>query len=242
MRELPGDPVTVNVPRAGAQRLLYARRADAGGGAAAAWLVGCARRIPRLHVRPRRQAGGRSARRQSRAAGHAAVCGALRRPPVRPLGRAAGRWPRDHARRGRIDATASARSCSSRAPGPTPYSRTADGRAVLRSSLREFMCSEAMHHLGVPTTRALSLVAHRRDGGARHVLRRPSARPSPARSCAASRRRSCASAISRSTRRKTSTDTLQHACRLRDRAALSELGRRPSTYASCFAEVCRRTA
>jgi len=43
--------------------------------------------------------------------------------------------------------------------GPTPYSRTADGRAVLRSSLREFLCSEAMHWLGVPTTRALSLVA-----------------------------------------------------------------------------------
>jgi uncharacterized protein YdiU (UPF0061 family) len=43
--------------------------------------------------------------------------------------------------------------------GPTPYSRTADGRAVLRSSIREFLCSEAMHHLGVPTTRALSLVA-----------------------------------------------------------------------------------
>ncbi|HTO58347.1 MAG TPA: YdiU family protein, partial [Pseudomonadales bacterium] len=43
--------------------------------------------------------------------------------------------------------------------GPTPYSRTADGLAVLRSSIREFLCSEAMHHLGVPTTRALSLVA-----------------------------------------------------------------------------------
>ena len=43
--------------------------------------------------------------------------------------------------------------------GPTPYSRFADGRAVLRSSLREFVCSEAMHALGVPTTRALSLVA-----------------------------------------------------------------------------------
>jgi len=43
--------------------------------------------------------------------------------------------------------------------GPTPYSRSADGRAVLRSSVREFLCSEAMHHLGVPTTRALSLVA-----------------------------------------------------------------------------------
>ncbi len=42
--------------------------------------------------------------------------------------------------------------------GPTPYSRTADGRAVLRSSVREFLCSEAMVHLGVPTTRALSLV------------------------------------------------------------------------------------
>ena len=43
--------------------------------------------------------------------------------------------------------------------GPTPYSRRADGRAVLRSSVREFLCSEAMHHLGVPTTRALALVA-----------------------------------------------------------------------------------
>ncbi len=42
--------------------------------------------------------------------------------------------------------------------GPTPYSRSADGLAVLRSSVREFLCSEAMHHLGVPTTRALSLV------------------------------------------------------------------------------------
>jgi uncharacterized protein YdiU (UPF0061 family) len=43
--------------------------------------------------------------------------------------------------------------------GLTPYSRGADGRAVLRSSVREFLCSEAMFHLGVPTTRALSLVA-----------------------------------------------------------------------------------
>lgn len=43
--------------------------------------------------------------------------------------------------------------------GPTPYSRTADGLAVMRSSVREFLCSEAMHHLGVPTTRALSLIA-----------------------------------------------------------------------------------
>ncbi|SMF97544.1 Uncharacterized conserved protein YdiU, UPF0061 family [Methylomagnum ishizawai] len=43
--------------------------------------------------------------------------------------------------------------------GPTPYSRGMDGRAVLRSSIREYLCSEAMHALGVPTTRCLSLVA-----------------------------------------------------------------------------------
>jgi len=41
--------------------------------------------------------------------------------------------------------------------GLTPYSRMGDGRAVLRSSIREFLCSEAMHHLGIPTTRALCL-------------------------------------------------------------------------------------
>ncbi len=42
--------------------------------------------------------------------------------------------------------------------GLTPYSRRGDGLAVLRSSVREFLCSEAMYHLGVPTTRALSLL------------------------------------------------------------------------------------
>jgi serine/tyrosine/threonine adenylyltransferase len=42
--------------------------------------------------------------------------------------------------------------------GLTPYSRNADGLAVLRSSIREYLCSEAMYHLSVPTTRALSLV------------------------------------------------------------------------------------
>ena len=39
--------------------------------------------------------------------------------------------------------------------GPTPYSRGSDGRAVLRSSIREFLASEYMHSLGIPTTRAL---------------------------------------------------------------------------------------
>ncbi|WP_339625987.1 YdiU family protein [uncultured Winogradskyella sp.] len=42
--------------------------------------------------------------------------------------------------------------------GETPYSRQGDGYAVLRSSIREYLCSEAMHYLGVPTTRALSLM------------------------------------------------------------------------------------
>ena len=42
--------------------------------------------------------------------------------------------------------------------GPTPYSRFSDGRAVLRSSIREFLCSEAMAALGVPTTRALCVI------------------------------------------------------------------------------------
>lgn len=42
--------------------------------------------------------------------------------------------------------------------GKTRYSRMGDGRAVLRSSIREFLCSEAMHSLGIPTTRALAIV------------------------------------------------------------------------------------
>ena len=42
--------------------------------------------------------------------------------------------------------------------GPTPYSRGGDGFAVLRSSIREYLCSEAMFNLGIPTTRALSIV------------------------------------------------------------------------------------
>ncbi len=58
-----------------------------------------------------------------------------------------------------IDAGGTRQELQLKGAGRTPYSRTADGRAVLRSSLREFLCSEAMHHLGVPTTRALSLVA-----------------------------------------------------------------------------------
>jgi uncharacterized protein YdiU (UPF0061 family) len=42
--------------------------------------------------------------------------------------------------------------------GQTPYSRAGDGRAVLRSSVREYLCGEAMHHLGIPSSRALCLI------------------------------------------------------------------------------------
>lgn len=43
--------------------------------------------------------------------------------------------------------------------GPTPYSRNADGRAVLRSTIREYLCGEAMHNLGIPSSRALCIIA-----------------------------------------------------------------------------------
>ena len=54
-----------------------------------------------------------------------------------------------------LGATAGGLEIQLKGAGPTPYSRMADGRAVLRSSIREFLCSEAMHGLGIPTTRAL---------------------------------------------------------------------------------------
>ncbi len=54
--------------------------------------------------------------------------------------------------------------------GPTPYSRSADGRAVLRSSVREFLCSEAMHHLGVADHARAEPGRNRRGRGPRHVL------------------------------------------------------------------------
>ncbi len=62
--------------------------------------------------------------------------------------------------------------------GPTPYSRSADGMAVLRSSVREFLCSEAMFHLGIATTRALSLVVTG-DKVVRDILYDGNPRPEP---------------------------------------------------------------
>jgi serine/tyrosine/threonine adenylyltransferase len=59
---------------------------------------------------------------------------------------------------GEIDTPAGRMEVQLKGAGRTPYSRMADGRAVLRSSIREFLCSEAMHALGIPTTRALAVV------------------------------------------------------------------------------------
>jgi len=58
---------------------------------------------------------------------------------------------------GEIDTPARPMELQLKGAGLTPYSRMGDGRAVLRSSIREFLCSEAMHGLGIPTTRALCI-------------------------------------------------------------------------------------
>jgi uncharacterized protein YdiU (UPF0061 family) len=59
---------------------------------------------------------------------------------------------------GEIDSPIGPQEIQLKGSGLTPYSRMGDGRAVLRSSIREFLCSEAMHHLGIPTTRALAVI------------------------------------------------------------------------------------
>ncbi|KAG3007866.1 Selenoprotein O [Phytophthora cactorum] len=63
--------------------------------------------------------------------------------------------------------------------GLTPYSRTADGRKVLRSTLREFLCSEHMHALGVPTTRAGSVVMSRETQVLRDIFYNGNAKTEP---------------------------------------------------------------
>jgi uncharacterized protein YdiU (UPF0061 family) len=67
---------------------------------------------------------------------------------------------------GAIQTPADLQELQLKGAGPTPYSRRGDGRAVLRSSIREFLASEAMHGLGIPTTRALCVT-----GSPAHVRR-----------------------------------------------------------------------
>ena len=129
--------------------------------------------------------------------------------------------------------------------GPTPYSRMADGRAVLRSSIREFLCSEAMHHLGVPTTRALSLVLTG-DAVVRDMFYDGNARPEPgAIVCRV------APSFLRFGNFELPAARSDHAllAQLADYAItthfpelLDEQPIGPHTYAKWFAEICRRTA
>ncbi len=126
--------------------------------------------------------------------------------------------------------------------GPTPYSRRADGRAVLRSSVREFLCSEAMHHLGVPTTRALSLVVTG-DEVVRDMLYDGHPAPEPgAIVCRVApsfiRFGNFELPASRG-----DLDLLRSLVDFTIRNDYPELGEpSPSVYAEWFAEVCRRTA
>ena len=126
--------------------------------------------------------------------------------------------------------------------GPTPYSRRADGRAVLRSSLREFVCSEAMHFLGVPTTRALSLVGSG-DTVVRDMFYNGNAKPEPG---------AIVARVSPTFIRFGNFQMMATAGELDNLRALAdyvithhypELGApSPEVYVRWFAEICRRTA
>ncbi len=126
--------------------------------------------------------------------------------------------------------------------GLTPYSRSADGLAVLRSSVREFLCSEAMYHLGIPTTRALSLVLSGEqvmrdmfyDG---HAALEPGAivcRTAPSFTRFGSFQVFAA---------RGDTDTLQQLLDHTIRTDFPHLGEpNQTTYIQWFSEVCQRTA
>ena len=126
--------------------------------------------------------------------------------------------------------------------GPTPYSRRADGRAVLRSSLREFVCSEAMHYLGVPTTRALSLVGTG-DTVVRDMFYNGNAKPEPG---------AIVARVAPTFIRFGNFQMMAAAGELENLRALAdyvithhypELGApSPEVYVRWFAEICRRTA
>ena len=126
--------------------------------------------------------------------------------------------------------------------GPTPYSRTADGLAVLRSSVREFLCSEAMSHLGVPTTRALSLVLSGEkvvrdmfyDGNPQRELGAIVCRVAPSFTRFGNFQIFAA---------RGELDVLQNLVDHTIRVDFPHLGEpSPETYASWFAEICRTTA
>ena len=59
---------------------------------------------------------------------------------------------------GQIETPEGLRDLHIKGAGKTPYSRFADGRAVLRSTIREYLCGEAMHYLGIPSSRSLLML------------------------------------------------------------------------------------
>jgi uncharacterized protein YdiU (UPF0061 family) len=118
--------------------------------------------------------------------------------------------------------------------GMTPYSRMGDGRAVLRSSIREFLCSEAMAALGVPTTRALMVTGSPSRWCAKPSRARPSSR---AWRLLRALRFLRALALPRQARRTARPGRLRH------RALLSRAAPPPENpYLALLAEVTRRTA
>ena len=182
LRELPGDPETGNAPRQvhGASGRASIRRR---------WRR---RACSPIRARWRRADLGIGARTSAptdsrRSSAATRCCPAWSRTPPATAATSSATGPASSATAarstlGEVDQRAG-RALGTAAQGRRARRRIrarADGRAVLRSSIREFLCSEAMHHLGVPTTRALSLVATGETCRARHVLRRPSATPSRA--------------------------------------------------------------
>ena len=158
VRELPGDPVRTNVPRA-VHNACYTRVDPTPG--AAPRLLGWSDAVGDLLgiARPGSLTGP-----EAQVLGGNRVLPGMQPYAARYGGHQFGHWA-GQLGDGRaitlgevIGADSGRYELQLKGAGRTPYSRTADGRAVLRSSVREFMCSEAMHHLGVPTTRALSLV------------------------------------------------------------------------------------
>ena len=126
--------------------------------------------------------------------------------------------------------------------GPTPYSRMGDGRAVLRSSVREFLCSEAMAHLGVPTTRALSLVLTG-EAVVRDMFYDGNAAPEPGAVVCWVARRFLRFGNFEIFAARRDVETLRALTDFTIRTHFSHLGE-PShdTYAAFFHEVCERTA
>jgi len=106
-------------------------------------------------ARPRTGRGGGGVCRQRHAAGRRADRDGLRRASIRQFRPSAWRRPRDPPRRGLGPQRRAARR-PLKGAGRTPFSRRGDGRAALGPVLREYLVSEAMHALGIPTTRALA--------------------------------------------------------------------------------------